>query len=83
MPVPLSRKSNYMVKSQLAYQASSLSWNKPIQQVGLKNFTYSNKKLQNIFNLPIKQVNTLTEPTYLPGQFVCQTNPTPDLARVI
>ena len=35
-PVQLPGMSNSMVKCQYAYRASSLSWNKPTQQVGQK-----------------------------------------------
>ena len=51
---PLPKMRSCIVKSKTAYQASSLSWNEPIQQVVLKNFIYSDKKLQNMLNLPMK-----------------------------
>ena len=48
-PVLLPGISNSMVKSQYAYRASSLSWNKPTQEAGQKFCIIRNSKIRTEF----------------------------------
>ena len=75
-PISLPEVSNYMIKSQIAYRASSLSSNKLTWQTGWKNsilsetINYVEFAHDNTLSLPMmKQVNSFNKPTRPLGQY--------------